>query len=182
MPNGISTIRDFYKVAQDRDFARQNQLRVVSINTGAGFSTTFTPDDLVYAKTASLPQREVQVSQATFMGLDYNIPGNVKYPNSNSYTIQFFADQKFQLYDKFNEWTFEEFDDETSTGSYFTPKASSQITLMALDNELTPVKQFTLVGVTCKSISPLQYDISDAGTIHMFDISISYHFARWTTP
>ena len=33
MPNGISTIRDFYKVAQDRDFSRKNQLRVVSISS-----------------------------------------------------------------------------------------------------------------------------------------------------
>lgn len=182
MSNGISTIRDFYKVAQDRDFARQNQLRVLSINTGAGITVDFTPDDLVYAKTANLPQRDIQMSNATFMGLDYRVPGNVKYPNGDNYTIQFFADQKFQLWDKFNEWTFQTFDDETSTGNYFVPKASSQITLVALDNELQPVKQFTLVGVTCKSISPLQYDITDAGTIHNFDVNLSYHFARYSNP
>lgn len=182
MPNGISTIRDFYKVAQDRDFARKNQLRVISINSGAGLSVNFSPDDLVYAKVASLPEREIQISQATFMGLDYNVPGNVKYTNSNSYTIEFFADQRFQLWDKFNEWTFQTFDDETSTGNYFVPKASAQITLMALDNELNPVKQFTLVGAACKKIGALSYDISDTGTIHQFTVDFSYHFARYSNP
>jgi hypothetical protein len=182
MPNGISTIRDFYKVAQDRDFARLNQLRVLSINSGAGLSVDFTPDDLVYAKTAALPSREIQTSQATFMGLDYNVTGNVKYSGSDSYSITFFADQKFQLWDKFNEWTFQTFDDETSTGNYFVPKASAQITLMAVDNELNPVKQFTLVGVACKSVGALQYDISDNGTIHEFTVNFSYHFARYNNP
>ena len=182
MPNGISTIRDFYKVAQDRDFARQNQLRVLSINSGAGLSVNFTPDDLVYAKTASLPAREIQTSQATFMGLDYNVTGNVKYSGSDSYNITFFADQKFQLWDKFNEWTFQTFDDETSTGNYFVPKASAQITLMAVDNELNPVKQFTLVGVACKTVGALEYDISDTGEIHQFTVTFSYHFARYNNP
>lgn len=181
MPNGISTIRDFFKVAQERDFARKNQLRVLSINSGAGLSVNFSPDDLVYAKTASLPQRDIQISQATFMGLDFNIPGNVKYSNSNSYTIEFFADQKYQLYNKFNEWTFQVFDDETSSGNYFTPKASAQITLVALDNELNPVEQFTLVGAVCKSVTAPTYDISDKGTIQSFKVNFSYHFARFTT-
>jgi hypothetical protein len=179
MSNGISTIREFYKVAQDRDFARKNQLRVLSINTGAGLSVNFSTDDLVYAKTASLPERQIQNSAATFMGLDYNVPGNVKYNGSDNYPIQFFADQQFQLWDKFNEWTFQEFDDETSTGNYFVPKASAVINLLLLDNELNPVKQINLVGVACRSISPLEYDISDAGEVQMFTANFSYHFATY---
>ena len=177
-----NTIRDFYKVAQDRDFARKNQLRVVSINSGAGLSVNFSPDDLVYAKVASLPERQIQTSAATFMGLDYNVPGNVKYAGSENYPIEFFADQQFNLWDKFNEWTFQVFDDETSTGNYFVPKASAQIVLMAVDNELNPVKQFNLVGVACKSIGALQYDISDTGTIQNFTTNFSYHFCRYSRP
>jgi len=182
MPNGISTIRDFYKVAQDRDFSRKNQLRVVSISSGAGLDVNFSPDDLVYAKTASLPQREIQTSTASFMGLDYNVTGNVKYTGSESYTITFYADQKFDLWNKFNEWGFQTFDDETSTGNYFVPKASAQITLMSVDNELNPVKQFTLVGVACKSTGALEYDISTNGEVQEFTVTFSYHFARYSNP
>lgn len=179
MPNGISTIRDFYKVAQNRDFARKNQLRVLSINSGAGLSVNFTPDDLVYAKTASLPDRQIQTSPASFMGLEFNIPGTVKYSGSENYPITFFADQRFQLWDKLTEWTFQVFDDETSSGNYFTPKASAVISLLMVDNELEPIKQINLVGVVCKNVSPLAYDISDAGTIHEMTANFSYHFATY---
>jgi hypothetical protein len=182
MPDGISTIRDFYKVAQDRDFVRKNQLRVLSINSGAGLSVNFSADDLIYAKVASLPERQVQTSPATFMGIDFNVPGGVKYVGSDNYTIEFFADQQFNLWDKFNEWTFQLFDDETSSGNFFAPKSSAQIVLVAVDNELNLVKQFTLVGVICKSISPLQYDISDTGAIQNFTANFSYHFCNYSNP
>jgi hypothetical protein len=178
MPNGISTIRDFYKVAQDRDFARQNQLRVLSINSGAGLSVNFSPDDLVYIQAASLPNREIQTSTATFMGLEFNIPGNVKYAGSDAYTVKFFADQQFQLWDKLTEWTRQVFDDETSSGNYFTPKASAVITLLAVGNELNPVKKINLIGAVCKNVAKLEYDISNAGEIQTFDATFSYHF--WT--
>ena len=176
MPNGISTIRDFYEVAQNRDFARKNQLRVLSINSGAGMSVDFSTDDLVYVKAAKLPSRTIQTSEATFMGLEFNIPGNVKYEGSKEYKIKFFADQKFKLWDKFQEWTREVFDDESSTGNYFTPKASANITLLAVDNELAPVKKMTLVGVVCKNVGDLEYTMDDAGTLHEFEVTLSYHF------
>jgi len=176
MPDGISTIRDFYKVAENRDFARKNQLRVLSINSGAGLSVDFSPDDLVYVKTSKLPTRTIQTSPVTFMGLDYNIPGTVKYDGSDNYPLEFFADQNFELWDKLTEWTRQVFDDETSSGNYFTPKASATITLVALDNELNPIKKITLVGAVCKNVSELEYDISDAGTIQNFIANFSYHF------
>tara|TARA_R110000765_G_scaffold7963_4_gene26013 strand:- start:33389 stop:33937 length:549 start_codon:yes stop_codon:yes gene_type:complete len=178
MPNGISTIRDFYKVAQDRDFARKNQLRVLSINSGAGLTVDFTTDDLVYVKAAKLPSRKITTSAATYMGLKFNIPGNVEYEGSEAYEVTFFADQKFELWDKFQEWTRQVFDDESSTGNYFTPKASATITLLVLDNELNPVKKINLIGTVCLNVGELEYTIDDAGTIQEFPVTFSYHF--WT--
>ena len=110
------------------------------------------------------------------MGLDFNIPGNVKYTGSDQYKVKFFADQKFQLWDKFTEWTREVFEDENSTGNYYTPKASATITLLAVDNELNPVKKITLVGVVCRSVGELEYELADAGTLQSFDATFSYHF------
>jgi len=179
MSNGISTITDFYSVAQDRDFTRKNQLRVVSITTGSGISVNFGADDLVYAKTASLPERQVQTSTATFMGLDFNVTGNVKYSGSDGYAIEFFADQKFDLWNKFTEWTMQVFDDESSTGNYFVPKSNATIVLAVVDNNLDVIKTITLVGVACKSVGALAYDISDAGEIQQFPANFSYHYARY---
>jgi hypothetical protein len=176
MPDGISTTRDFYKNLQDKDFARKNQLRVLSINSGAGFTVDFSPDDLVYVKAAKLPTREIQTSAATFMGLEYNVPGNVKYPGSAGYDVTFFADQQFDLWDKFQEWTRQVFDDSVSTGNYFAPKASASITLVLVDNELNPIKKITLVGVVCLKVGELEYTMEDAGTLHEFPVTFSYHF------
>jgi hypothetical protein len=176
MPNGISTIRDFYKVAQDRDFNRKNQLRVLSINAGAGFNVDFTTDDLVYVKAAKLPTREVQTSEASYMGLKFNIPGNVVYTSSEAYEITFFADQQFDLWNKFNDWTRQEFDDENSSGNYLAAKASATITLLVVDNELNPVKTITLVGVVCKKVGEMEYTLDDAGTLQEFPVTFSYHF------
>lgn len=178
MANGISTIADFYKVSQSRDFARKNQLRVLAINTGVGFDIQFSEDDLVYVKTSKLPTREIQTSPVPYMGLDFNIPGNVKYVGSDSYTLRFFCDQRLDLWNKIQEWTRQVFDDETSTGNYFTPKASSVISLVPVDNQLNAIEKYNLVGVCPKNAGELEYDISSQAEIQEFDLNISYHF--WT--
>jgi len=178
MPNGISTIRDFYKVAMERDFARKNQIRVLAINSGAGLSVSFTPDDLVYVKAAKLPTAGVTTSQAKFMGLGFNIPGNVEYSGSESYTLTFFADQRFQLWEKLDGWRREVFDDESSSGNYFTPKASAVIDLVLIDNELNPIKKVSLVGVVCKKVGELEYTIEDSGAIQEFTVTFSFHFTQ----
>lgn len=178
MPNGISTIADFYKEVQERDFLRQNQLRVIAINAGPGFNVNFTKDDLVYVKTSRLPTRNVQNSQATFMGLDFNIPGNVKYEGSDSYPLTFWADQKLDLWNRFQDWTRQIFNDENSSGNYLAPKAGAIVSLATVDNELNPTNQYNLIGVACRNVGQLDFDVSDTGTIHTFPVTLSYHF--WT--
>ena len=176
MPNGISIIQDFYKVAQDRDFLRKNQFRVLSINAGAGFNINFNTDDLVYAVAADLPNRTISMSEVSFLNLKFNIPGNVTYEGSKDYKITFYCDQKNELWSKFDEWTRQIFDDETSSGNYFAPKASATITLVQLDNNLNPFKKITLVGVVCKNVSPIKYDVRSNADAMTFDASLSYHF------
>lgn len=178
----ISTIQDFYRVARERDFNRKNQLRLLSINSGNGFSTSFNPDDLVYVRTANIPTRNIQTSAVSFLGLDFNIPGNVKYAGSDAYTVNIWADQKLDLYSKFLEWTREIFDDADSSGNYFTPKQSASLTLVVVNNSLEPVRVFKLVGVVCKNVGQLAYDISDAGTAQNFDVTLSYHYFEESTP
>src|SRR6056297_1897162 len=118
----VPTIQNFYKVVRERDFSRLNQLRILDISAGPGFTVSFTEDDLVYIQTPKMPTRTIQQSDASFMGLDFRIPGNVKYEGSNSYSFDIFADQKFDLWSKFQQWSREIFDDASSTGNYFAPK------------------------------------------------------------
>ena len=172
----VPTIQDFYKVAQERDFNRKNQLRVLSIDAGPGFSVQFDQDDLVYVRTNRLPARNVQSSDASFMGLDFHIPGNVKYDGSGDYALDIWADQQLDLYDKFVQWSRQVFDDADSTGNYFAPKAGATMTLVAVDNELNAVRKIKLVGVFIKNVNAVEYEISDAGSIQNFGISISFHY------
>ena len=47
-------ITDFYRVAATREFARDFNFRVLSINTGGASTVTFDENDLVYVKTRKL--------------------------------------------------------------------------------------------------------------------------------
>lgn len=172
----VPIIQDFYRVARERDFSRYNQLRILNIDAGPGFNVSFDEDDLVYIQTPTMPTRNIQSDQASFMGLDFNIPGNVKYSGSGDYSFELFADQKFQLWSKFQQWSREIFDDQSSTGNYFAPKIGSSITTVLVDNELKAVKKIKLVGVFINNVGDISYDIKTAGTIVSFPVSISYQY------
>ena len=63
------TIKDFYKVAQTRDFARDFQFRVLDVsNKGV---PVFTEDDLVYATTATLPGKQIATKDVPYNGFNF---------------------------------------------------------------------------------------------------------------
>ncbi|NBW57192.1 hypothetical protein EBR43_05290 [bacterium] len=172
-------ITDFYRVAATREFARDFNFRVLSINTGGASTVTFDENDLVYVKTASLPERAITNIPVPYMGLNFNIPGNATYPGSEAYTLTFYADAKSQLRQKFEQWSTDIFDDSNSTGNYFSPKQTAIIDLVQLDNQLNKVAQYQLVGVSIRSVGPLQYNIaSGTGETIEFTVTISYHYWR----
>jgi hypothetical protein len=171
-------ISDFYRVATERDFARDFQMRVLSINTGdAGIS--FDNNDLVYVRAAKLPARAITMKQVQYMGLPFNIPGNSTYPGSDAYTLEFYADAKSNIRKKFEDWTRNTFDDTNSTGNYFTPKQTSTIDLITLDNQLNKTAQYRLVGVAIKELGEVGYNISEGtGEVIKFTVTLSYHYYR----
>ena len=78
MPDVRQTISDFYRVAQERDFSRDFQFRVLNVQSGDG-SFTITEDDLVYAKGGSIPGRTINVAEVPYMGLNFRVPGAATY-------------------------------------------------------------------------------------------------------
>jgi len=175
-------ITDFYRVAQNREFARDYAFRVLSINTGGASTVTFDNDDLVYVKTATLPERAITNVPVPFMGLNFNVPGNATYPGSEAYTLTFYADAQSKIRQKFETWSQDIFNDGTSTGNYFAPKQTAVIDLVQLDNQMNKVAQYQLVGVSVRSVGPLSYNISDGtGNTIEFTATISYHYWRKTS-
>jgi len=160
-------INDFYRVAQNREFTRDYNFRVLSINTGGASNVTFDQDDLVYVKTATLPERSISNVSVPYMGLNFNIPGNATYPGSDAYTLTFYADAQSKIRQKFEQWSQDIFSDSTSTGNYFAPKQTAIIDLVQLDNQMNKVAQYQLVGVSVRSVGPLAYNISEGTGIQL---------------
>ncbi len=97
------TIQDFFRVAQQRDFARDYMLRVVSLG-----NDTLNEDDFVYITTTALPGRTISNQQALYMGLEFNFPGTVKYPGSNAWTVTFRNDKGGIIRNKLESWQINE--------------------------------------------------------------------------
>lgn len=170
------TIQDFYRVASERDFTRDVQFRVLSISP-QGTTTKFDENDLVYARTASLPDRAISNVATKYMGLNFNLPGIATYPGSESYVINFYADAKSDLRKKFEQWSRDIFDDADSTGNYLTPTTNSTIDLVQLDNNFERVNQYQLVGVSIRNIGAIAYTMADGtGNIMNFPVTLAYHY------
>jgi len=175
-------ITDFYRVASSREFARDYNFRVLSINTGGASTVTFDQDDLVYVKTASLPARAIKNVEVPYMGLNFNLPGNATYPGSDAYELTFYADSKSQIRQKFEQWSRDIFDDSNSTGNYLAPKQTAIIDLVQLDNQLNKVAQYQLVGVSIRNVGPINYNIATgSGETIEFTATVSYHYWRNTS-
>jgi hypothetical protein len=169
-------IADFYRVASARDFQRDIQFRVLSISPG-GTTQTFGEDDLVYARAATLPARSINNVTTSYMGLNFNLPGVVQYPDSANYTLTFYNDARNNIRQKFEDWTRDTFNDTNSTGNYFTPTQSSTIDLIQLDTQMEKVAQYQLVGVSIREVGGIKYDFSAGkGDIVSFDVKLAYHY------
>jgi hypothetical protein len=168
------TIQDFYRVAQQRDFARDYMLRVVSIG-----NNTFNEDDFVYITTATLPSRDIQNQTATYMGLDFNFPGTVKYPGSNGWNIEFRADKANVLRNKLEDWQRGQvFNDATSTGDLSVRGPESLIQLHQVDDKLNVLNIFNLYGAYVQKLGELKYDTAGTGKPLTFTATLAYHY--WT--
>lgn len=173
------TIADFYTVAQTKDFARNNLFRVLNINFSNG-TQLFGESDLVYARTANLPAKAITNVEAPYMGLKFNVPGVVEYPDSAAYVINFYSDEAQVLREKFLNVVTNTFDDATSTGNYFMPKQTAVIDLVQLNKQLVKVAQYQLVGASIRNVAALAYDMTANGEIQNFDVTVSYHYWRKT--
>ena len=179
MPDVQQTISDFYRVATERDFARDFQFRVLSIDGGGATDTTFDEDDLVYCTAAQLPERAISNVAVPYMGLSFNIPGSVVYNGSEGYALSFYCDQNSQIRQKFEDMSRDIFDDATSTGNYFAPRQSASINLVQLDTQLEEVASYKLVGASVRNVGPLDYAIAEGtGQKITFTATMAYHY--WT--
>jgi hypothetical protein len=167
------TIQDFYRVAQQRDFARDFQLRILQLG-----DLTFTEDDLLYIRTAALPGKEIANHAVPYMGLSFNVPGSVSYPGSDAWEVLFHVDAKYLIREKMEEWQRKVFDDATSTGDMTVPGTDRVVTLQLVDEQLSTVKLYQLFGVYTKTLGPINYDLQGNGAPREFTATLAYQYWR----
>lgn len=170
-------IQQFYKVAQDRDFSRDFLFRVTQLQLQG--VPALRDDELVYVKTASLPGRNISDVSVPYMGLDFHVPGSVKYPGSDGYELTFYLDGQSVLRNYFETASRSLFNDETSTGAYGTPGLESYIVLEQIDKEFNTVPNgaYKLVGASLRNINAVAYDIAaGTGATVQINTTIAYHY------
>lgn len=168
------TIQDFFRVAQQRDFARDYMLRVVALG-----NDTLNEDDFVYITTATLPSRDITNQTATYMGLDFNFPGTVKYPGSNGWTVTFRNDKGGIIRKKLEDWQVNEvFDDDSSTGDLSVRGTDSVIQLNLIDDKLNVLNTYRLYGAYIQKLGTVNYKMDGTGAPLTFDATLAYHYWR----
>ena len=170
------TIQDFYRVAQDRDFLRSFQFRVLDVsNQGV---PVLSQEDLIYVTTATLPSRAIQTFDVPFMGLNFHVPGTASYPGSEGYALNFRSDSEASLRKIFEDWSTSIFNDETSSGD-FKIHADSTVTLALLDQDHNTTQLYTLYGVIPTDVGTLDFDITQGAQQVLFSTTIAYQY--WTS-
>ena len=175
MPDIDQSIQDFYRVAQDRDFTRDFQFRVLDVSDRG--SPVLTQEDLVYATAASLPARAITNVPIPYMGLSFNLPGAATYPGSEGYALTFRADGQHQLRTVFENWSRDIFDDQTSTGE-FRLHSNSTISLAQLNQNLDVARIYKLIGVYPVNVGDMAFDMTGGGNIVNFTATLAYQY--WT--
>ena len=179
MPDVKQTISDFYRVAQQRDFSRDFQFRVLSIQSDAT-DAIITEDDLVYIQGGQIPARTIASTDVSYMGLAFKVPGAAQY--SGTYNATFYCDGQNAIRRLFERWSHDTFDDEDSTGNYYVPRATSTVDILQLDPQLNSIAQYQLVGVFPQSVGEVAYNIQGTGAPASFSVTLNYHYWRRVKP
>jgi len=166
-------ISDFYTVAQQKDFARQFQFRLLQLGP-----VVLSEDELVYVESASLPGRSINNIQVPFMGLNFNVPGTAQYPDSAGFAVTFRCDSNYDIRTLLENSTFDTFDDSTSTGNYNIGAVASVIDMILMNKQNQPIRDYKMFGAYVMNIGSSQYNIGDAGTIVTVQSTLAYHYWR----
>lgn len=163
------SIQEFYNTAQQREFARQFQFRVVSLGP-------FDEGDLLYLQTAVLPAKTVSNQTVSYMGLDFNVPGSVKYDGSSGWSVTFWCDEGINIRNKMENYVNTIFNDDTSTGLYGVPTETATLDLLGKNRET--IRRYNFVGIYPTSTGSLSYDIKTGGDILTMDATFAYQYWR----
>ena len=177
-----TSIQNFMNIASQKQFARDFLFRIKQINI-IGLSLNG-ETDLIYARSASLPGRDIENKQVNFSGQTFNLNGKSSYPGSEGWSVEFYVDQSLEIRTKLERASRVLFDNNTTQGNLCMPGTGDIITLDVLQipcqrgsGPLETIKTIELVGASLRNIGDIGYSIADGtGEILNFSATFSYHF------
>ena len=168
------SIQDFYRVSQERGFARDFMMRVRAIG-----DDTFNEDDFVYITTKKLPDRVIYNQQATYHGLKFNMPGTVDYKGSDAWAVKFHNDRNGIIRRKLEDWQINKvFDDATTTGDLSLRGTDKVIQLDLIDESQNILNTYKLYSAYLVGLGEVEYDAQGEGKILDFEATLAYSFWR----
>lgn len=166
-------LQDFYNTATERGFARDFHFRVTQIG-----DSKLTNEDLVYIRSAHVPEREIGTENLAFRGFKYNIPLTSSYPGSDCWTIEFLMDRNYKIYDMLEVWHREHFNEGSFIGRE-VPTFDKMIELITVDEQMSVVKKFKLYGCFPRKLGQIKYNLGGQGAPVSFNLDIAYQY--WTS-
>jgi hypothetical protein len=176
------TINQFFNRAIISDFSRDYLLRVVSINFDGPGGAILNENDLLYAKTAKLPGRDIVDQPVKYAGQTFHIPGSVEYPGSENYELEFYCPEQSQIRERLMNESHRQFGNffgiqGSGGGGGSIASAFSKISLIQLNKNLEEVAQYDLMGANIRKVGEMQYKIAEGnGEVMTFTVGIAYHF------
>lgn len=169
-------IQDFYYQAQTRGFARDFQFRITQFKVNDGI--ILGPADLVFLKTANVPSKTIAAISAPFMGLDFQIPGTTQFDGNKSWPVKFYCSQDYNIRNTLETAMYDTFDHQTSTGRAMAPRdlRGNIIEMALVDDQLNPIRTYTLYGAFVTKINDIGYDLTKNGGIQEVDATIAYQY------
>ena len=171
-----TTIQDYFERAKDNQFARDILFRVKSIKIVGG--ELLGTQQLVYARSAKLPGRDIEDKTVNYSGQTFHVPGKASYPGSESYPIEFYHDEEANLREQFESISRAVFDHRSNNiGEYSMPGSDSLIELNILNRQLNEIGTIKLIGASIRKIGEIAYEIADgSGEILKFTVDFAYHW------
>lgn len=171
--NRLLGLQDFYLTATERGFARDFHLRVTQIG-----DSTLGNEDLIYIRSATIPERVITTDSVYFRGFKYNVPLTASYPGSDSWTIEILMDKKYEIYDKLEKWHRSYFNENTFIGREI-PTFDKIIELIAIDDQLNTIKKYRLYGCFPCKLGSIKYNLGGAGAPVSVELTLAYQY--WTS-
>tara|TARA_R100000008_G_scaffold33046_1_gene18597 strand:- start:8498 stop:9016 length:519 start_codon:yes stop_codon:yes gene_type:complete len=164
-----ANIQDFYERAK-LDFSRDISLRLLSL-MGIPFN------DIILARTASLPGRIIEDKIVNYKGTEFHYGGKATYSQADGWPVEFYCDMSCDLRARLDTMSFQTWNSNTGTGA--TSLGGDTIILQVLDKKFAPQLFLTLHDAQIRNIGDVNYSIAD-GTGEVVNFQTTFAYSRYS--